>query len=161
VSQVKLLAAVAALGGLGVAYQRYWADLPRGYRNNNPGNLRENAHADDDWQGEAFIDWDPAFEEFRDPASGYRALAVVLRNYVRRHRLTTIRGIIGRYAPATENPTDTYVKNVARWTGMSADTSLRWDQPGLLLPLVKAITQMENGFLLHSDDVITARWEFA
>ena len=54
--------------------------LPRGLRNNNPGNIRNSNSVK--WQSEvdAANKKDFTFEEFKDRASGYRALLKLLRN---------------------------------------------------------------------------------
>ena len=66
--------------------------LPRGLRNNNPGNIRNNDSIN--WQGEvaATSKKDFTFEEFKDRASGYRALLKLLRNYVKRLQITFVVG---------------------------------------------------------------------
>lgn len=76
--------------------------LPRGLRNNNPGNIR-NSDATD-WQGEvpASKKQDNTFEEFEDMAHGYRALIKLLQNYRRKYGCQTIADFISRWAPRTE-----------------------------------------------------------
>ena len=74
--------------------------LPRGIRNNNPGNIRHGAN----WQGlnpnGRIID--PAFCVFTAPIYGIRALAKVLINYKKIHGLNTVRQIVSRYAPPND-----------------------------------------------------------
>jgi hypothetical protein len=114
--------------------------LPRGLRNNNPGNIRHNRA--NRWQGAAVPQSDDAFVQFVDMVSGVRALAVVLKNY-QRQGLNTVRKIIGRWAPPTENDTGSYVLAVARALGVDPDA--RIDVQAQLPKLVRAIARHENG----------------
>lgn len=113
------------------------AFLPRGIRNNNPGNIRRGQ----DWQGEA-AGTDPSFEVFTAPEYGIRAMARILRNYVAGGH-DTVRKIISRWAPPTENNTAAYVATVAAGLGLDPDApvNLARDLPGL----VAAIIRHENG----------------
>jgi len=117
--------------------------LPKGIRNNNPLNIRENAQADFDWQGEALQDFDPDFEEFVSMVYGLRAAFVILRNYRDKHGLTTIEGIITRWAPPNENDTERYIEFVSEQTGIARGVPLfEWQY----VPVVKAMAIMENGW---------------
>ena len=117
--------------------------LPRGIRNNNPGNIRENRLVDFDWVGEAPDDFDPEFEEFLTPQAGIRAIARILINYEIRHGINTVRGIITRWAPPSENDTEAYINAVVRQTGISSNQPIAVSAS--LFPLVNAIIQQENG----------------
>lgn len=117
--------------------------LPRGIRNNNPGNIRENRLVDYAWEGEAPDDFDPEFEEFLTPQAGIRAMARILINYERLHRLNTVRGIITRWAPPSENDTEAYINAVVAQTGFPSNHQI--SVSGSLFPLVNAIIQQENG----------------
>src|SRR3569833_3001877 len=101
-----VVAALVVFGGGGVVVY----NATRGLRNNNPGNIRKTAT---DWRGEV-VGSDSAFETFATPEAGIRALAVLLRNYQRKYGLRTVRAIITRYAPPSENNTESYVSAVAR-----------------------------------------------
>lgn len=115
---------------------------PRGERNNNPGNIRHSAAK---WQGQAKEQADPAFVTFTSPQFGIRALVRTLLTYSTTHGLTTVRGIIGRWAPPNENDTGAYVAAVARAVGVGADAKLDVDTLGVMLPLVTGIITHENG----------------
>ncbi len=114
--------------------------LPRGIRNHNPGNIR---HGGGNWQGLAAEQADPAFCTFTSPVYGLRALACVLLNYQRKHRLKTLYAILNRYAPAVENDTGSYIAHVARRMGIDQTTSV--DVAKNLMPLMQAIVAHENG----------------
>jgi len=113
---------------------------PRGIRNNNPGNIRRNSTK---WQGLAAVQNDSAFFQFTAPDYGIRALARLLVNYQDVHGLNTIRGIISRYAPSSENNTTAYIDAVAAHVGASPDAPL--DVRAVLPLLIEAIIQHENG----------------
>ena len=89
--------------------------LPRGIRNRNPGNIRRSG---DRWKGLAPLQSDPAFFVFETPLWGIRAMAVILRNYQRRHGLKSLAQIVGRWAPAGENDTAGYVAAVSKAMGV-------------------------------------------
>ena len=92
-------------------------NLPRGLRNNNPGNIRRNS---DVFQGEKTSS-DKEFKQFKSMAYGYRAIFKILSNYYRNYKLDTIRKIIGRWAPENENNTNAYIKACLLYTSDAAD----------------------------------------
>lgn len=115
------------------------SSLPRGIRNNNPGNIRLTTIQ---WQGMQDAQNDPAFVQFIDPVYGFRAMTRILRNYQRRG-LVTLRDMISTYAPKSENDTNAYVNFVAKRLNVSPDAPL--DLALHLFPLLKAISEFENG----------------
>ena len=70
-------------------------NLPRGLRNNNPGNIRRNS---DVFQGEKTSS-DREFKQFKSMTYGYRAIFKILSNYYRNYKLDTILKMIERWAP--------------------------------------------------------------
>ena len=68
-------------------------ELPRGLRNNNPGNIRRNS---DVFQGEINPSRDKEFKQFKNMAYGYRAMYKILSNYYNKYQLNTIRKMISR-----------------------------------------------------------------
>jgi len=123
---------------------------PRGVRLNNPGNIRLGRTL---WQGEATAQSDPDFITFSDPVWGLRAIAVILRHY-QRMGLVTVRQMVGRWAPPSENDTDAYVKAVARGTGSLPDEPLDLAVPGHLVNIIQAIVLHENGEQPYDLDII-------
>lgn len=113
--------------------------LPRGIRNNNPGNIRL---TNDQWLGMRAVQKDPDFVQFEAPEFGFRAMARVLRNYQRRG-LTTIREIISTYAPESENATENYVRFVSDRLNISPEVSLELET--VLIDLIETIILFENG----------------
>lgn len=122
--------------------------IPRGIRNNNPGNIRHG----NDWKGLAEEQPDPAFCTFASPEYGLRAIVVILRNYDRKHGLRTVREFINRWAPPNENDTTEYAEHVARRLGVPADEEI--DVNEYMTGLVKAIVLHENGVQPYSDEQI-------
>ena len=124
----------------------------RGIRNNNPGNIRKSK---DPWQGLAERQTDAAFFVFKSPLYGIRALARLLITYQDKKKLRTIKDIIRRWAPQTENDTNAYIISVADSTGFTQDQLLDMHRFDHLKPLVEAIIQHENGQQPYTDTEIT------
>lgn len=126
--------------------------LPRGIRNNNPGNIRHGSN----WQGlnPNSRNIDPAFCVFTSSVYGIRALAKVLIKYKKIHGLNTVRQIISRYAPPNENQTTAYIQSVAKQLGIVPDTVIDIEERGILTVFIKAIIRMENGIQPYSDPTI-------
>ena len=125
------------------------AALPRGVRNNNPGNIEKG----DPWQGLADDQSsDPRFAVFKAPKWGFRCLARLLITYQDQHKKRTIAEIIRRWAPPSENDTNAYIAVVCLKTGFERDQVLDLHTYGHLNPLVKAIAIHENGSWRHFKD---------
>lgn len=126
--------------------------LPRGIRNNNPGNIRHGAN----WQGlnPNGRNIDSAFCVFESPFFGIRALAKVLINYKKIHGLNTVRQIVSRYAPPNENQTAAYIQSVAKQLGVYPDTIIDIEERSVLTVFIKAVIRMENGIQPYSDKTI-------
>lgn len=116
--------------------------LPRGIRNNNPGNIRRTL---DKWQGLTEKQTDTAFFTFTDATYGIRAIARLLITYQDKHGIRTIYKAIARYAPPGENKTQRYIDFVAAQTGFDAKAPLDFHSFEDLEPVVKAIIRFENG----------------
>jgi len=116
---------------------------PRGIRNHNPGNIRWGAP----WQGliPKAKRTDTAFCQFQSAAYGIRALACTLITYQDKYGLRTIRQIITRWAPPSENDTAAYVSAVARQTGIAPDQTLDMHRYKDLRVVLEAIVRHENG----------------
>ena len=124
--------------------------LSRGYRNNNPMNIRRSTSK---WKGMAPKQTDPAFVQFQTMAYGYRAAFVLLRTYRQKYGCNTIRKIITRWAPPSENNTEGYIRNVCRWTGIEADKMLAGQDANAWMKIVAAMSRMENGVEARMEDV--------
>ncbi len=117
--------------------------IPRGFRNNNPGNLRITGMA---WQGKVPVEQntDKAFEQFVSLEYGLRAMIVVLRTYIKRKGLDTIEKIIPVYAPATENDVEAYIQVVSLISGLQRDAVIDFTYEDMHR-LVHAMVYHENG----------------
>lgn len=128
-------------------------NLPRGLRNNNPGNIRRNS---DVFQGEKTSS-DKEFKQFKSMAYGYRAIFKILSNYYRNYKLDTIRKIIGRWAPENENNTNAYIKAVSDYAGIPVDDTININDREQMIRIVAGMSKVENGREAVMCDVI-AGW---
>ncbi len=129
--------------------------MARGLDNRNPGNIRRSKVR---YRGEVQPSRDPDFKEFESLAWGYRAIFVLLDTYRIRYGLDTIRGMISRWAPPSENHTDIYIRAVAADTGLEPDERLDTRDPATMIPLAAAISRVENGTKADLRDV-EAGWQ--
>lgn len=127
--------------------------IPRGVRNNNPGNI--DFAIGNKWVGQIGIETgvdNPRFARFDRPENGIRAIAKLLINYHGKG-FNTVRKMINRWAPPVENDTGAYVRSVADKLGIDPDQTLTISTY-LLVVMVNAIIQHENGYSPYSVDVI-------
>lgn len=129
-------------------------ELPRGLRNNNPGNIRINS---DLFQGEIRPSKDKSFKQFETMAYGYRAMFKTLSNYYKNYKLDTIRKMVSRWAPPKENRTDRYIKAVSDYAGILADDPININNRELMIRIVAGMSKVENGKEADMSDVI-AGW---
>lgn len=114
----------------------------RGIRNMNPGNIR----LGESWLGLRMKQTDPDFCQFTSMIYGCRALLKLLRTYVEKRGCTTIRKVVERWAPPSENDTTSYVLSVAAVCRRDADERLPVDvDPLIYLDLARAIVRHECG----------------
>lgn len=124
--------------------------MSRGLRNNNPGNIRRSRVR---YKGEVRPSRDPDFKEFSTMAYGYRAVFVLLDTYRSRYGLNTIRQMLNRYAPPTENFTEGYVRFVADYSGVMPDEVIDTRSEKDMIPIVAAMSKIENGVAANIADV--------
>ncbi len=118
---------------------------PRGIRNCNPLNIRRSK---DQWKGMAEAQTDRAFVQFKTMEWGWRAAFQLLtRTYYHKYRLYTIRAIVSRWAPQSENNTSAYIDTVARLTAIDPDEPLGIPSvsPARWMMLGMAMAIQENG----------------
>lgn len=131
--------------------------VPRGIRNNNPGNIRRSR---DRWQGLSAEQPDREFFCFTSPVYGIRALARVLIIYHDKRFaedgsvIDTVEEIVARWAPPSENDTAAYIRSVRRRTGFAAGQVLDLHRYEDLRPLVEAIIAHECGQQPYDDATI-------
>lgn len=131
--------------------------LPRGIRNNNPLNIRKG----NNWKGERQPQSDPSFEEFESLQMGLRAGFIILRNYQRislapKMRANTIRKIINRWAPTSENNTLKYIETVAKRSGLNPDELIAYRDKPRMLAVVEAMCFVECGQAIDKDIISSA-----
>lgn len=109
----------------------------RGYRNNNPGNLRYAG------QRGATRDAD-GYAVFSDRAAGISALDRQLDLYLQRGT-NTISSIVEKYAPRNENQTDNYKAFVSKQTGIDQNQVIDRNDVVSQARIIRAIIDMEIG----------------
>lgn len=127
--------------------------IPRGVRNNNPGNIDYNKA--NKWVGQIGIETgvpNPRFAVFDTPENGIRAIAKLLIGYHKKG-FTTVRQMINRWAPPVENDTGAYAKAVADKLGVDQTLSLTLSHY-VLMVMTSAIIKHENGYAPYNLDVI-------
>lgn len=132
---------------------------PRNVRDSNPGNIVAGAK----WQGlMAPGDMSAAqlaekhFCVFAAPKWGFRAIARVLIAYQTNDNDRSIRQVISRWAPATENDTQVYIAHVVELTGFSPDAPLNFHTYEHCAPVTKAIATHESGGWMFDDRDLTS-----
>lgn len=130
---------------------------PRGLRNNNPLNI-EKSKGGKPWQGEIVPSGDSRFAQFTTMSYGYRAAFKLLNNYQRNYGLDTIRKMLGRWAPSNENNTEAYVHAVTKRSGVPEDSRITTTNRDVMIPIVAAMSFVENGIEARMLDV-QAGWD--
>jgi hypothetical protein len=130
--------------------------LPRGIRNNNPGNLefagqtgavRENGGGG-------------RFAAFKSMEEGVAALIRQFRLYQSRG-LKSLDTIFPKYAPKSENNTAAYIAALQKKTGLQPGQAIDLEDQKLLATLLKAISSHENRGMQPSDDQIASGMKLA
>lgn len=121
--------------------------VPRGIRNNNPGNIRHGAS----WAGMAPQQTDESFVTFIAPEWGIRAIARIMKSYEARG-IRTINDAINRWAPPNENNSQAYVDHVCAACSVDQDQDIVLSQH--LDKIIPAIIWQENGQQPYDADTI-------
>lgn len=118
--------------------------MVRGFRNNNPGNIIRTKTL---WQGEIphSENTDARFKQFQTYRDGVRAIVVNLKAYHKKG-YRTIRQIISRWAPPSENKTAPYIAHVSKHSGIPPDMPLMWEKE-TIRKITEGIIKHENGKL--------------
>lgn len=122
--------------------------LPRGIRNNNPGNILDNIHYQ--WVGQSGADGE-GYCTFTTAQHGLRAALVLLHNYQLLYELKTVNQLIRRWAPPGANDTADYIRFIAGRLHVLPDS--RVSVMADWLPLLRGITAYENGMDPYSDSI--------
>lgn len=85
---------------------------------------------------------------FQSMEYGLRAAFCLLRTYATKYRLNCVKDIITRWAPPSENDTQSYIRHVCVLTGFGGNQRLtEKDWPRL----IKAMARMESGMDLDDE----------
>ena len=120
--------------------------LPRGIRNNNPLNIRRTKTSS--WMGMREEQTDKSFCQFTKMRYGWRAAFMLLKLYYAQHKLRTIRQIINRWAPSSDNNnTEAYIASVCKDCHLTSDQPLPYltDDPQTWFDIVAAMVDVECG----------------
>ena len=124
--------------------------MSRGLRNNNPGNIRLGNFR---YKGERATSSDSAFRQFESVEWGYRAMFVLLHTYATKRGCRTLRAMINRYAPPTENFTEGYLRCVTNATHLSPDEPISTTDGAVMTAIVAAMSAVENGIKANMGEV--------
>ena len=118
-------------------------NVPRGFKNNNPGNLKI---GNNDWKGRVPTadNTDGLFEQFYSLVDGIRAMMKLIRNYDLYYSINTISGIISRYSTTDQ---DEYIAYVSGKLQINPNFIINVKNDYTLIRLVKAMIQFENGYI--------------
>lgn len=134
------------------------AEKGRGYRNNNPLNIRISSNT---WQGKVpvYDNTDGVFEQFRSMAYGFRAAMRNIRTYIINYGARTVQAIISKWAPPSENSTNSYITHVCQLAGFAPSTVIDPANKDQMCRLVKAMAFIENGYYITNiDNYINEAW---
>lgn len=115
--------------------------VDRGFRNNNPGNIKPGSVVFDGMTG---VDAQ-GFAIFSSMEYGIRAIAVIIKNYQNRDGLNTVREMITRWSTTDQSA---YVANVSANVGVGPDDYIDVNDPSTLTAMVQGIITQENGQVL-------------
>jgi hypothetical protein len=137
-----LIAAGVAIVASGAFVVKKKILLPRGIRNNNPGNLRDTTIA---WQGEVAPNMkkDKDFEEFTEMKFGVRALLMDLRSDIQKGK-NTLHSLLAEFAPGNENDTSAYIRFMVDQTPYVEYQTLKPEKE-YLWELARGIIRYETG----------------
>lgn len=141
-------------------------DMPRGIRNNNPGNIKR---GNDQWRGLAeeeemkeFQKREQTFLVFEEAKWGLRAMARILSNYQKKHGLRTIFDMIDRWAPAHDNnDPNTYANAVAQRVGKGIGEQINFEDSTIAIPMMQAMIRVENGLQPYTAEQVREAHQLA
>lgn len=95
---------------------------------------------------------DGRFAVFTDMVFGVRAALKILRTYMaeppRGHGIKTVRGIVSRWAPPSENATDNYIRIVCGRSGVSPSENLTFEMRDKICRIIQAMSFVETGKII-------------
>ncbi len=135
------------------------ADSPRGYQNNNPGNIRR-GHETAGLPGQRLLQTDSDYLQFDTSIDGIRALALLLRGYKTRG-ITRLEDILKDWSAHSAPAPTGYAAQVAAVLEKPRATPVDLDDRAGLRALVKAVIRLELGGDYYDDDEIAAGVDLA
>lgn len=117
--------------------------MTRGVRNNNPLNIRLTR---DKWVGLCKEQTDKEFCQFTDPLFGFRAAFRIIHNRFKAFHVTEhcVLSIVSRWAPPSENDTNSYVQFVCSYCGVSPREILKYENVSKMCDVVRSMAYFES-----------------
>lgn len=140
-------------------------DLPRGLRNNNPGNIRI---ANNSWLAKVpeSENTDGSFEQFKSytfregntysgMSMGTRALVKLGWTYLNQNPNHTILSFISKYAPSSENNTEAYAKAIADYLDVTVNAKVKpiYEDKVKQYLFILSIIRHENGIAYDNSEI--------
>lgn len=119
--------------------------------NRNPLNIRYSPS--NQWKGQ--VSQNKGFCVFKSNSYGIRAGYIILTNYIK-NGVNTIRDIVSRWAPPSENDTQRYINFVCEETILSPDmvlTDKSIDDYWTKIMILQAMVVMESGQLFDEQQI--------
>jgi len=119
---------------------------PRGIRNNNPLNL---SYA----PGQGAAATDGRFGIYKTMDEGVAAAERQLLLYQDRDHLRTLREIISKWAPPSENDTESYIRSVSKRAGVASDKEIDLHDPEVAKRVIAGMAKVETGRDISVDSI--------
>lgn len=113
-----------------------------GARNNNPLNLTTLPNGR---QYAGQVGAEGKFAAFASPEAGRAAADQTLQAYGTQHGIHTLAGVINRWAPPSENDTQSYINTVSAATGIAPNANINLSDPAIRAKLLPAMERVETG----------------
>jgi len=85
------------------------------------------------------------FQQYATTEEGIKAVDDNLKAYGTKHKINTLRGVISRWAPPSENDTDSYINFVSQKTGLKPDEEIDLSNPAIRHIISGPIILQEQG----------------
>mgnify|MGYP003650526131 CR=1 FL=1 len=122
--------------------------MPSTRGRNNPFNIRDTGQ---NWDGQ--VNPGGEFTHFDSEYSAVRAADKLIKNYGELKGIDTIRGIVSKYAPETENDTEGYINKVAELTGIPSNQPIDLSDPTTRGQVLSAIGDAESGYKITPGEI--------
>ena len=121
------------------SYADFVVPKTRGFRNNNPGNIEKH----ESWIGLSKKQTDKRFATFTHIEYGIRAMGKILDTYKNKYHITSVKGIVTRWAPKNENNAEKYTQFVKQYIDKRCSSCYAINRK---IYIIQAIIKYENGF---------------